>query len=135
MFYKIISGGYIVDACNGLSCVRWQEKNKIFVSCAEQYAEGFVSSDGKKIFLLPSAPERLGLDRGEPVEIDEETYHELVQELIDKGIIIIDDEDEPEDPDEPVPKSQLLQRVELLEEQNQMLVECILEMSEVVYGG
>lgn len=44
------------------------------------------------------------------------------------------DMDEQPGPDEPTPREQLEQRIAQLEETNTMLTECLMEMSEIVYG-
>ena len=57
MYYKIVSGGVIVDAVKGsLNYVRWQEKNRVVLSCEEADADGIISSNGSDIYLLESAP-------------------------------------------------------------------------------
>ena len=125
MYYKVISGGQIIDVCDGLNYVRWQERNGLFLNCPESVADGIVSSDGTKVFLFEGkepvgdcAFVRLG-------EITAEQYADIRQQLIDNGVIDDpdeqqpddggDDEDEEQDEQEPVAKSKLAQRVEALE--------------------
>ena len=65
-------------------------------------------------------------------EITKEQYDELRAELIDGGTI----EDDTDDGrgQEPVKRAEWLERLETLENMNAMLTECILEMSEIIYG-
>ena len=137
MYYKIVSGGTIVDAVNGsLNYVRWQEKNRVFLSCEEADADGIISSNGSDIYLLESAPALDGYVRVTVAEITEEEYT-VIREELDAGTVI--DEPDDDDPAPDKPKTRL--RLRLLEDQvaelsetNAMLLECLLEMSEIVYG-
>lgn len=132
MYYKIIYNGLVVDACDGLNFVKFQEKNRIYISCGEAEAEGIVSSKGDQIYLLNRSGETVYATY---TEITKEEYDELREEL-DAGDSIPDDSGDTE-PDTPAKT-----RLQMLEEQvteltqvNGMLIECILEMSEIVYGG
>ena len=51
-YYKIISDGIIVDAVENPTYVRYQEKNRIWLTCTEQLAQGLVASDGSEIYLI-----------------------------------------------------------------------------------
>ncbi|MCD8198382.1 MAG: hypothetical protein LUE24_14680 [Lachnospiraceae bacterium] len=149
MYYKIVSDGEIVDVCSGLNYVRRQSKNGIWLACGEENATGITTSDGSTIYLLEGAEEIDGYEYTTATEIDEETYEELRQELIDNGVLAdtdsgtgTDDSESSEDTTtETVKKSkalllaeQLQEELAALTEQNEMLLECLLEMSEVVYG-
>ena len=134
MYYKIIYNGFVVDACDGLNFVRFQEKNSIFLSCEEEEADGIVSSNGSEIFLLND------IGSGETVystyvEITKEEYDVLRDEL-DAGDSVPEDSGD-EEPDTPA-KTRLAileETVAELSQTNWMLVECLLEMSEIGYGG
>lgn len=145
MYYKVVSDGQIVDVSIGVNYVRWSKHNNRMICCDAEDAEGFVSSDGTRVFLLEGSGSREGMTYARLAEITQEQYEIILQELIDNGVIDDPDAPQPDEPDdgddegddggqEPVAKSKLMQRVEALEEQNAMLVECILEMSEIVYG-
>ena len=126
MYYKIICNGIIIDACDGLSTVRYQGNNCVWMNCPAQLAQGLVASDGGEIYLLQPMD---GIE-GRIVtyeEIDAETYAELREE-IDAGRTVPEPEPEPE-PDTPGKT-----RLAALEEAVDMLTECILEMSEIIYG-
>ena len=134
MYFKIITDGQIIDACDGLTFVKWQEKNQLFLHCEENDADGIVSSDGENIYLFEDTGDINDLQHVKIVEITKEDFEELRAELIDNGAIDADDADEEESGRGEIKKAEWLQRLEELEEQNGMLLECLLEMSEVVYG-
>lgn len=134
MFYKIVKDSQIVDVSDGLKYVRWQEKNRIFLSCAEEDAEGIVSSNGQDIYLLITSEPRDGYESAVVSEIGEEEYLALREEL-DAGEEIIDGgDDEEEDTQAKTRLRMLEEQVAALQEVNDMLTECLLEMSEIVYG-
>jgi len=134
MYYKIISDGQIVDASDGLKYVRWQEKNRLFLTCEENEAEGIATSDGADIYLLPASEAREGYRYAAVAEIGEEEYLALREEL-DAGRQIADDGDAGQEGTEAKTRLRLLEeQVAALAEVNDMLTECLLEMSEIVYG-
>ena len=141
MYYKIVSGGQIVDVCDGLTFVRWQKKNELFLTCDnEEDADGIISSDGSTIYLLEGAEQVGDLKYAHYAEIDEETYNSLREQLIENGMLDDPKEDPPAaeeggntEPSQPVAKSEERQLIESLQAQVDMLTECILEMSELVY--
>ena len=131
MYYKVISEGQIIDVCDGLNYVKWQARNRLFLSCEANGADGIVASDGSAVYLLTGAEPVGDCAYVTTVEISLEEYDELRAQLIDGGMI----EDDTADPgNEPVARAKWLERLEVLEAQNAMLTECLLEMSEVVYG-
>lgn len=125
MYYKVISNGQIVDVCDGLNYVRWQERNHLFLSCSENVADGIVSSDGTKVYLFEGKTPVDGCAFVTLGEITAEQYADIRQQLIDNGVIDDPDEPQPDDGDdnddegeeeqEPVAKSKLAKRVEALE--------------------
>jgi len=136
MYYKIVSNGTIVDASSGLSYVRWQEKNRLWLSCEAQDANGILTSNGEAIYLLEGAAAMDGYSYAMATEITEAEYLVLREEL-DAGDEIVDP-DQPDDQEPDTPSKTRLQlleaRVAELQEVNDMLTECLLEMSEIVYG-
>ena len=135
MYRLIIADDKIVDACEGEpNWVMWQDNNRIWLSCHQSYADGIVTVNGEDIYTL-EGHEVDGYSECEIRETDEETYRQVREEL-DAG-------DEIPAPDKPEPDPELPKtRIQILEEQvaeltatNYMLVECLLEMSEIVYGG
>lgn len=140
MFYKIISGGQIVDVCDGLTFVRWNQKTNLFLTTKnEGDATGILSSDGSNIYLLEGQPQVGELEYASYAEIDETTYTTLREELVKNGVLDVpqEPEDKPTEGDnqeqEPVKKSEALKRIEELQGQVDFLTECLLEMSEHVY--
>lgn len=147
MFYKIVSEGQIIDVCDGLTFVRWQRKNGIFLICnTEADADGILSSNGSTIYLLEGKEQvKEGLNQVHYAEIDEDTYKELLDELIKNGMLDDPSEVAPQ-PDtgdtgddtpgttEPVAKSEEMKLIESLQAQVEMLVECVLELSEIAYA-
>lgn len=142
MYYKIISDGQIVDVCDGLTFVRWKKKNSIFLtSNNEAEADGIISSDGSTIYLLEGAEQVNDLTYASYAEIDEETYTALRAELVENGVLDNPQEETPStgegdgdtETSEPVAKSKERQLIESLQAQVDMLTECVLELSEIVY--
>lgn len=140
MFYKIISGGQIVDVCDGLTFVRWNQKTNLFLTAKNKgNATGIMSSDGSNIYLLEGQPQVGDLKYASYAEIDETTYTTLREELVKNGALDIpqEPEDKPTEGNnqeqEPVKKSETMKRIEELHEQVDFLAECLLEMSERVY--
>ena len=136
MYYKIISEGQIVDACDSLSYVKWQTKNRLFLACGAEDADGIVSSSGEYIYLLEGKSGPEGYASATIAEIGEEEYFRLCEEL-DAGNAIADTTGKDGATDNTPAKTRLAQledQVAELMEQNAMLTECLLEMSEIVYG-
>lgn len=135
-YFKVVSSGLIVDASteNEMVFVRWQERNRQWLRCAEHVADGLVASDGSAVYLLH---EMTGMDGFRLVtyeEIDQATFEELREE-IDAGRTVPEPEEE-EEPDSPgkTRLTLLEEQVAALLEANEMLIGCVLEMSEIIYG-
>lgn len=141
MYWLIIAGEQIVDACERLDWVKWQSANRVWISCAEGAADGIVTSDGGTIYTLDGKTVD-GYAGCEIRETDEETWREIREELDEGSEVPAPDEPEPE-PDMPKTRFQILEEklaeqaeeITSLKEDKQMLIECVLEMSQVVYGG
>lgn len=109
------------------------------VRCEQVHGEGVVAKDGTTIYQIVGKPD-IGAE-GEhlgAVFIAQDEYNLLKQQF---------DTDDPEDPEDEAPEvpegteeEEILTRAELtakvneLTEQNAMLMECMLEMSEAVYA-
>lgn len=109
-----------------------QMKNGVY-RCAERDAQGVVTLDQSGIYQIQGKV-RLRDTVGTAKKITTAEYEEWIG---------THGEPDPEDtdpviPDEgediPLTRAELTAKVAELEEQNAMLVECILEMSEIVYG-
>lgn len=106
------------------------------VRCEQVHGEGIVSKDGTTIYQIVGKPD-IGAE-GEhlgAVFIAQDEYNLLKQQFDNE-----DPEDEaPEVPegteeDEILTRAELTAKVNELTEQNAMLMECMLEMSEAVYA-
>jgi hypothetical protein len=110
--------------------VRWQVSNGMLVRCEPEAAQAILSSDGETIYLLG----------GQMPQGEKAPWAEIITEAEYNGIVasVPDPEDEtpetPEQEETPLTRAELTARVHDLEEQNTMLVECLLEISEIVYG-
>ena len=136
MYYIATSGNKVVDAGDSLIYVRWQEKNSLWLTCSEEDAEGIVSYDGADIFLLEGSEPREGFLIAAVTEVTEEEYLSVREEL-DAGAEIAAPNVPDPGPETPAKTrlKQLEDQVAALQEVNDMLTECLLEMSEIVYGG
>lgn len=142
MYYKIVSGGEIVDVCDSLTFVRWQSKNGMFLNCkSASAAAGIVSSDGSTIYLLDGAEQVSGLEYAAYSEISAEEYESLREQLIENGVLSDQETGAAEESSaddttgttETVKKSTLLVQVEALQAQVELLTECLLEISGLIY--
>lgn len=119
-YYKVINNDrQIIDVLidNNITYVKWQNVNKLLISCDEQEAEGFLSSDCMSVYhtenfsKLPS-----DVDFIEVIlkEITEDDYNLLRKALDESKPIEPEPEPEPEptpEPEEPKPDDDTLQLV------------------------
>lgn len=143
MFYQIENSEHqIIDVVEG-ECWVCNYKEGI-ARCDAVIADGIIGSDCDTIYHIAGRPS-CGEGDYYVTQIDEATYTDLYDRLeLGETVEIvepIDDPGEPEVPaDEPVAEQRILSRQELtdkvteLEEANAMLMECIMEMSEIVYA-
>lgn len=148
-YYKIIRDGNVVDAA--FTFLRWDERHNRLMGCEPKDAQFVQSYDGGSVYRvewLNPVPEALK-DRFETVEaalIEKQEYLDL-RAVLDDGETVPEPEPvQPEPTPEPEPgpdvpeaeKPMTVQQMrEKIAEQDatiQMLTDCILEMSEVVYG-
>lgn len=155
-YYKVTRGGTVIDA--GFMFLKWSQKHRCMFACDASEAQFIQSSDQAQIWrvgwLNPAPTEAGTFETVEAVEITEEEYLTIRQQL-DEGEEIPDDpepvpeepteeEDNPdEEPQETVMSvAEMRRRIASLEEQlqeqaerNDFLEGCLLEMSEIVYDG
>lgn len=147
-YYKVIRDGTVIDA-NEIF-LRWQTKNKIMLACEMEDAQFIQSHDGDNIWRVPwlnPAPEEAGsYETVEAALIERQEYLDL-RAVLDDGETVPEPEpvqpeptpepepDVPEDGERPLTVQQMREKISDLEAQNAMLTECLLEMSEVVYGA
>lgn len=145
-YYKIIKDGIVIDALDDGVFVRRNPRGMI-VSCGPDRAIGVVSSDSSLIYHIDGAAPLGDYPDVIVADITAEEYAELKAQL-DLGEDIPAEPDVPEDSTEdtgttePEPEAenvmtpaQMRQRIMEQEQQITMLTDCLLEMSEVVYGG
>lgn len=151
MFYKVILNGMVVDTQTELRYVCWQEANKLMIMCSEEMANGILSSDNSVIWHVEGLPkfpeglcqtaiveeieedeylrwkERLEAATTETEEATEEspTENETTEESASKDYLSIQDM---------LTIQELMDKLETLEKENELLSECLLEMSEKVYA-
>ena len=151
MFYKIILNGMVVDIQTELHYVRWQEANNLMIMCSEEMANGIISSDSSVIWHVEGFPEfpdglcqtviveeieedeylrwkeRLETATTETEEATEESPSEnaTAEESASKAYLSIQDL---------LTIQELMDKVEKLEKENELLSECLIEMSEKVYA-
>lgn len=143
--YKIIKNNTVIDVQQTLSYVKYQLKNNLLLSCPQPQAQGILSSDNSVVWHLEGLPNFpvSGYDTVSAVEIDAEEYQALHQQLFgDGGGEQPPLEEGEEESVRPVPPSielvekvtALTDQISALQAQNNMLTDCLLEMSEVVYA-
>lgn len=50
MYYKVMYNDRVIDVLDHLTYVKYQPKHKIMTLCPEDEAQGFLSSDGDKVW-------------------------------------------------------------------------------------
>lgn len=151
MFYKVILNGMVVDIQTELRYVYWQEANKLMIMCSEEMANGILSSDGSVIWHVEGFPEfPEGLCQTVIVEeIEEDEYLRWKERLETVATVTEETTEESPAEDESTEESkskdylsiqdmltiqELTDKVAKLEKENELLSECLLEMSEKVYA-
>lgn len=138
-YYKIISDDDKLICAYAVSSpvyIHVQKENGILVRCDYNDASGIVSPDGEHVYTLFGKTIGAGFDSPEKAAII--SYVEYEAYIMEQDQI--DTEDESPQIHEDVPEETILTRAELtrriteLEEQNEFLQNCILEMSEIIYS-
>lgn len=144
--FRLVSNGLIVDAVSGDDAI-WIEENihnYSMIIGERDKARGILSSDGGTVYHIEGTPPFHDFPHypdARVEDITEEEYLALRDELEANGVIS-SPEPEPEfsEPEvEPVVKKSsailaLEAQVAELAAANAMLTDCLLEMSEIVYG-
>lgn len=155
-YYKIIRDGNAVDA--GFNFLRWDTRHHCMMLCEQDKAQFVQSLDGSTVYrvpwLNPPPEDAPTFEEANVVIIGRQEYEDLIAVLQDGEVVPEPDPDPiPEPPQEPEPEpdqeekpremtvQEMRQKIKeqqlLIEDQNEqlaMLTECLLEMSEVVYG-
>ncbi len=148
MYYKLVSNGVIVDVVEDSSAI-WVVENwhNYSIYAGERIdAKGVASSGDGQVYLLNEAEPFHDYDfpLATLEEIEEVEYIQMKAELDAAKIPVTDDEPVVfEEETEPATQLSLLRKqiTELQKEmkeqieRNELLTECLLEMSEVVYSG
>lgn len=150
MFYKIMQGNTVIDAIAGVQYVVFQERNRLNIIGKKAEAFGIMSSDMSTIWHvegLAEIPAGSEYQTVTMVEITEEEYDSLREQLAAGDVV--EDPEEEQQPDEGTTEepevvmtptemrlriNELTATVEALTEEKDMLMECVLEMSAVVYA-
>lgn len=150
MFYKIMQGNTVIDAIAGVQYVVFQERNRLNIIGKKAEAFGIMSSDMSTIWHvdgLAEIPSGAEYQTVTMVEITEEEYDTLREQLAAGDVV--EDPEEEQQPDEGTTEepevvmsptemrlriNELTATVEALTAEKDMLMECVLEMSAVVYA-
>lgn len=151
-YYKVISNGVVIDA--NYIWLKWQTKHRILLGCEAHEANYIQSSDQEKVWrvqwLNPVPAGAPTFETVEAVEISEEEYLEIRKQLDDGFEVVvpeeIPEEEIPEDTTIEAPRVEVMTPEEMrrkivyleaaLTEQaktNDILTECLLEMSALIY--
>ena len=142
--FKVIQNNQIVDAGNIF--LRWSTKWQQFFACEleeAQFAQSIKNVIYRDAWLRPCFEETNLATEAKIVCIDESEYQEIYELLVDEQIIDIPEEEYPIIPD-PEPEvepqkqktvSEMREQIQAQQDQISMLTDCILELSEILYGG
>lgn len=136
VYIKVMQGDTIITAeAHDSPVYVHRQKNNLVVRCSEQNAQGILSLDRSAIYQL-DAKETLGVDTdGIAYFIYQTDYEAIIAGLEDTDKEDTDPEVPEDNPDaEILTRAELTAKVKELEENNTMLMECLLEMSEAVYA-
>ena len=151
MFLKVLQGNTVIDVIENVLFVEHQDRNDLNVLGSEARAFGIMSSDMSTIWHtedLADVPEGTECETVEVAEITEEEYTALRREL-DAGNVVEEEEPAEDTPEEGEQEdtevvmtptemrlriNELTATVEALTAEKDMLMECVLEMSAVVYA-
>ena len=140
-FFEVVDNGQIIDA--GFVYLYWDERQKRLYGCDVKKAEYLQSYNGQKIYhanwMKPLKSGSPACEEVHVIEIPYEKYDEIVATL-DNGETPEEEEPAPykpvpsKDETKPMSISEMRETIEEQRQQIDMLTECILEMSEIVYG-
>lgn len=146
--FKIICEGKVIDATQKLACCKYSKRSGMVLRCGEdENPSGIISERTGEIYQVDGWPTFLGgFEPAGTVKIDwieEAEYKELLLALDETGTVPDPDDEEPLEPDAPkilsrqaltAEVTRLAEQNVILMEQNEMLIGCLLEMSEKVYA-
>ena len=145
VYFKIIQNNQIVDV--GDTFFRWDAKWHQLFTCDIEYAQ-FAKSKKEIIYhedWLRQCPETIfGVVEAKIVVIEKEEYDEILELLNDNNVVEIPVEEypveiEPDQNEAPIEKqktiTEMRETIKTQQEQIEMLTDCVLELSEILYGG
>lgn len=128
--YKIIYQDMIIDVIKKPKYCKYLQRANRTLLCDKTSANCIVSSDGSQVYHLSGTLDMPDTYKSvQLVEIDKDEYDYLCSLTIQENPIPVDQEDDELDDPEV-----LKQRVAELQSEVQMLTECILEMSTIIYS-
>ena len=148
-FYKIVRDGTVIDA--GFIFLKWSERSHRLVVCDVNEAQFVQSFDQEHVYhtdWLKLAPTEAGdYETVEVVAVDATEYDEI-RALLDDGETIPNEQapftEEPEEqssepeqpePERPLTVQEMRQLIADQQERIALLEDCVLEMSEALYGN
>ena len=132
-WYRIIENGETVTAVQYDSPVWVCMSNGTLLRCLEGQAQGILHSDGNEVFLLQGKAPITGRQINKvAVEITMSEYEQIINE--DYGDDDIPDPDPGDEPEAQMTIAQMRARIRDLEASVEFLGDCLIEMSEEVYG-
>lgn len=147
-YFKIIQDGAIIGC--GTNFIAWLPRTRRFAICDMDLAQAAIDVISEQRFhaeWLAAVPAESGVvfPTAELVLIGQAEYDDLYEELIDgEPLPVPDPEPEPAPAPEPEPEpessarmtvQEMREKIAEQEDQIAMLTECLLEMSEIIYGG
>ncbi len=137
-YFKVVRDGVVIDA--GEMFLRWQEKNRVMVSCEPEKAQFIRSYDGETIWrvawLNPAPQEAGSYETVEAALIDRQEFLDLRAQL-DEGETVPEPEPivpepepepepDPEQPEEEKPMTVAEMRAKILQLEEELLAAKIL---------
>ena len=120
MYYKRLQNNTVTDVVERKQFLRWQEKHGMLVPCDEAYACGILATDGKT-YHVDALPEIPLPDVETVYPVSRAEYLTLAEQLAKTVEPLIGD------------VAILREQLRAQAERNDMLEECLLEISQEVY--
>lgn len=148
VFYKIIRDGTTTDA--GFVFLKWNEHSQHTVACDVNEAQFIQSFDQEHIYhvdWLKPVPEAAGQYETVQAAVIDSAEFDEIRALLDDGEPVpnepeppapepVEDQEQLVEPEErPMTVGEMRQLITEQQERIAMLEDCLLEMSEIVYGG
>lgn len=142
-YFKVKQNNTVIDVLADPNYIVYQQGNDLCVIGKQTEAFGVLSSDASVIYAVEGlriAPNK-GYDVVSLEQIDKTEYDELKALLDENKSVVDDDQQQDNQQEEVMSMSELRQTVLTLKAQNEelaarneLLTECVLELSEIVYA-